>query len=134
MPWRLDRDGHVCRDLDAGGLLHRRTLRLEEPVPSGTSIIAHHLAVPALLAAERRVPSVVRIQQINQHCVGKVDAKHTAGVPHEPVHEDVGVPGQPLAAEGAGVHGVSAGLLAALERLDVEERRGGSSHPFQGSS
>jgi len=80
-------------------LFPRRTpLRLE--------IVPDHLVVPALLATERRVPSV---------------------------HEDVAVPGEVLPAEGAGVHGVAAGLAlaAAVEWLDAKEGRGGRrSHHF----
>lgn len=49
---------------------------------------------------------------------------------HEPVHEDVAVAGEALPAEGAGVHGVAAGLAATVEKLDDKERRGGGSHHF----
>jgi len=72
-------------------------------------------------------------------CIGKAGGMDKAIRPaagrheHEPVHEDVAVPGEVLPAEGAGVHGVAAGLAlaAAVEWLDAKEGRGGRrSHHF----
>lgn len=76
----LDSDGNVCCDLDTGGLgggwplvhmplllfFHRRKLHHEGLALPRAQVIAHHLAVPALLAAERRVPSVVRNQNTSR--------------------------------------------------------------------
>lgn len=88
----LDRNGHVCHERDTGRLggggslvpaalalllfpRRTRTLRLEAHVLSSRAeIVPDHLVVPALLATERRVPSVVcsqrgHDQNTTPHCM-----------------------------------------------------------------
>lgn len=101
----LAQDGHIRRDGDTAGVEPVALLVSCSALPRIRGANPHccfvhlHLVIPALLAAEWRVPSV---------------------------HEDVAVPGERLPAEGAGVHGVAGQAgLAAVEWLDVKERRRG---------